>query len=299
MSNSPEKPTDRIRRLLAQRLESLANAGVEQLPRLDALPLSESIDLAANSEPVVQHEVQPASTQAASTQATPPQPVSTSPAPSVSPEPQPATPVTTEATPPAAARPDSLDDSQRLHELTVLQSEVANCTKCPELVTSRTQTVFGVGAIRPRLCFFGEAPGRDEDQQGEPFVGAAGQLLNKIIEAMTLRREDVYILNVLKCRPPNNRNPEPNEIACCEGYYQRQLEILQPEFICCLGAFAAKTLLKTDLSVGRMRNRFYDVHHAKAMVTYHPAYLLRNPSAKKSTWDDIKMLMAEMGLKRS
>ena len=165
-------------------------------------------------------------------------------------------------------------------------------------MASRTQTVFGVGNIRPRLCFFGEAPGRDEDLQGEPFVGAAGQLLNRIIQAMTLAREDVYILNVLKCRPPENRNPEPEEVDCCRPFYERQLQILNPEFICCLGAYAARTLLDTDLSVGRMRGKFFQHGAARVVVTYHPAYLLRNASAKRATWDDMQMLMAEMGLKR-
>ncbi|HEX7448717.1 MAG TPA: uracil-DNA glycosylase, partial [Pirellulales bacterium] len=148
-----------------------------------------------------------------------------------------------------------------------------------------------------RLCFMGEAPGADEDAQGEPFVGRAGQLLNKIIEACTLRREDVYILNTIKCRPPQNRNPLPDEVANCREYLNRQLEIIRPEFICCLGAVAAQALLNTDLSIGRMRKRFFDYRGARVLCTYHPAYLLRNPAAKKDVWEDMQLLMREMGIK--
>ena len=178
----------------------------------------------------------------------------------------------------------------------MLAEEVAGCTQCHELATTRTQTVFGVGNPKPRLCFFGEAPGADEDKQGEPFVGRAGQLLNKIIEACGLKREDVYILNVLKCRPPGNRNPAADEVAHCRPFFERQFEILQPEFICCLGRPAMMSLLETTESVGRMRGRFHAYRGAKVLITYHPAYLLRNPPAKRDTWDDMKLLLAEMGL---
>jgi DNA polymerase len=164
------------------------------------------------------------------------------------------------------------------------------------LVAARTQTVSGVGDSRARLCFMGEAPGADEDRQGEPFVGAAGQLLNKIIGACTLRREEVYILNVLKCRPPGNRTPAPEEIANCRGYFERQLEIIQPEFICCLGLVAAQTLLSTTQTLGKLRGRFHDYRGIKVMATYHPAYLLRYPEMKRAAWEDMKMLMREMGL---
>jgi DNA polymerase len=180
-----------------------------------------------------------------------------------------------------------------------IQSEVAGCTRCAELAATRTQTVFGVGNASARLCFFGEAPGADEDRQGEPFVGRAGQLLTDIIQkGMGLRREDVYILNVLKCRPPENRNPLPDEVANCRGYFERQLEIVRPEFICCLGAVAAQNLLGTKAPIGKLRGKFYDYHGIRVLVTFHPAYLLRNPDAKKQVWDDIRMLMREMGLTR-
>jgi uracil-DNA glycosylase len=179
----------------------------------------------------------------------------------------------------------------------VLQAEVAGCTRCSELAQTRTQTVFGVGNPNARVVFLGEAPGADEDIRGEPFVGRAGQLLTDIItKGMKLRREDVYILNVLKCRPPNNRTPAPNEVINCRGFLDRQLELLKPEFICCVGSVAAKTLLDTDQSIGRLRGKFHDYHGIPVLCTYHPAYLLRNPAAKKEVWEDIQVLMRRMGL---
>ena len=183
--------------------------------------------------------------------------------------------------------------------LAAIAREVAACTRCAELARSRTQTVFGVGNPRARLVFCGEAPGVDEDRQGEPFVGRAGKLLTNIIQnGMGLKREDVYIMNILRCRPPGNRNPLPAEAANCREYLDRQLAVIQPEFICCLGAVAAQNLLETTLSIGRLRGRFHDLDGIKVMCTYHPAYLLRNPAAKKPTWEDIQFLMAEMGLKK-
>lgn len=179
-----------------------------------------------------------------------------------------------------------------------LCGEVKKCKKCPVLVANRTQTVFGVGNLQPRLCFFGEAPGADEDAQGEPFVGRAGELLNKMIEAMSLKREDVYILNVLKCRPPGNRAPLPEEAENCRPFFERQLEVLRPEYICCLGASAVQALLKTKFSIGKLRGQWYDHGPSKVLATYHPAYLLRNPPAKKQVWEDLQLIMAAMGLKR-
>jgi DNA polymerase len=142
----------------------------------------------------------------------------------------------------------------------------------------------------------GEAPGADEDAQGEPFVGAAGKLLTKIIIAMGLSRNDVYICNVLKCRPPNNRTPAPDEVSQCRGYLDRQLEIVQPKYICALGSVAAKTLLDTQLSIGRLRGRFHQYRGIPVLCTYHPAYLLRNPEAKRDVWEDVQVLMRELGL---
>lgn len=205
--------------------------------------------------------------------------------------------------PPAAATPAAVKPAPpsgragRIVALEVLAQEVAGCTRCPNLAAARTQTVFGVGNPEARLCFFGEAPGADEDAQGEPFVGRAGQLLTKIIEACTLRREDVYILNTIKCRPPGNRNPLPDEVTNCRGYYQRQLEIIRPEFICCLGAVAARALLETEASIGKLRGQFFPYGPSQVICTYHPAYLLRNPAAKKDVWADMQILMERMGIR--
>ncbi len=180
--------------------------------------------------------------------------------------------------------------------LEVLQQEVASCTRCGELASTRTQTVFGVGDPHARLCFLGEAPGADEDRLGEPFVGRGGQLLNKIIEACRIKREDVYILNMLKCRPPGNRNPLPEELANCRGYLERQLDLIRPEFICCLGAVASQNLLGTTVSIGKLRGKIHHFRGAKVVCTYHPAFLLRSPSFKKETWEDMKLLFREMGV---
>jgi len=185
----------------------------------------------------------------------------------------------------------------RIEVFSALREQVAACRKCEELACSRTQTVFGTGSLNPRVVFFGEAPGADEDKKGEPFVGAAGQLLNKIINASQMKREDVYILNSLKCRPPGNRTPVDIEIENCRPFFEAQLDVLQPEFIVCLGAVAVRAVLQTTESVGRLRGRFHRYRKAKVLVTYHPAYLLRNESAKKFVWDDMQLLMGAMGLK--
>ncbi len=183
----------------------------------------------------------------------------------------------------------------RQAELAWVARDVAACSRCAELARTRTQTVFGVGNPHARLVFCGEAPGADEDRLGEPFVGRAGQLLTDIIvKGMKMRREDVYILNILRCRPPGNRTPLPVEAANCREYLDRQLAIIQPEFLCCLGAVAAQNLLETDVAIGRLRGRIHDFHGIRVVCTYHPAYLLRNPEAKRFVWDNVKMLMAEM-----
>ena len=190
----------------------------------------------------------------------------------------------------------TLSREQRIEGLDRIRRAVAACERCAELASTRTQTVFGVGNPLARLVFLGEAPGADEDREGEPFVGRTGQLLNKIIEACTLQRQEVYILNILKCRPPGNRTPEPREAANCREFLLRQLEIIQPEYICCLGAVAAQNLLETTTPIGQLRGRFHRFQQIKVIATYHPAYLLRNPSAKRATWDDMKMLMSDMGI---
>lgn len=180
--------------------------------------------------------------------------------------------------------------------LAVLREDVAACRLCGELAAERTQTVFGVGPSAPRLCFFGEAPGADEDACGEPFVGRAGQLLTKIIEACTLSRDEVYILNVLKCRPPANRRPQSDEVANCRPFFQQQFELLKPDFICCLGTSAAQALLETEESIGALRKRWFDYRGSRVICTYHPSYLLRNPPAKKDVWEDMQRLMSAMGI---
>jgi len=175
--------------------------------------------------------------------------------------------------------------------------KVAKCKKCAELAATRTQTVFGVGNPYSELVFLGEAPGADEDRQGIPFVGRAGQLLTDIItKGMKIKREDVYICNILRCRPPGNRNPSPEEAANCSVFLNRTFEIIQPKYICCLGSIAATNLLETTQTIGRLRGKVHDYNGVKVVCTYHPAYLLRNPSAKSATWEDIKLLMQIMGM---
>ena len=190
-----------------------------------------------------------------------------------------------------------LTDSQQKHDaLCSLAAIVAKCRRCNELAATRKQTVFGVGDPNARIMFIGEAPGADEDATGEPFVGEAGQLLNKIVAACKLRREDIYICNVLRCRPPGNRNPLPQEVSNCREFLDAQIRIVQPEYIICWGAVAAQNLLNETRPVGKLRRQFFTHNGAKVMCTYHPSYLLRNPSAKKEVWDDMKFFMLELGI---
>ncbi len=281
---------------LLQKLESLQRAGVQTLPKRAAfeLPAVEEVYVAP-AEPA--HEYQP-----------PVRPIVPVAEPAVT------SPVRSNFSPAAttvAALPGSSANSliqvpfpadlpddlaARENLLTDLRTKVAACRLCNELACTRKQTVFGVGTARPRVVFFGEAPGADEDRMGEPFVGAAGQLLTKIIKACTWERSDVYIMNVLKCRPPGNRNPDPAETANCRPFFERQLEILRPEYIVCVGAVPAQALLETTLSVGKLRGKFYPYRGAKVVVTYHPSYLLRNPDAKRFVWEDMQMLLREMGI---
>jgi uracil-DNA glycosylase family 4 len=183
-----------------------------------------------------------------------------------------------------------------LSTLAQLAASVRDCQKC-RLHETRTQVVFGTGSPDADLVFVGEAPGRDEDRQGEPFVGAAGQLLTRIIQAMGLTREQVYILNVVKCRPPNNRNPKPDEVAACRPILEAQLACLKPRVICALGTFAAQTLLRTDESISRLRGRFRKMGDIPVMPTYHPAYLLRNPQGKRAVWEDMQQIQHVLGLR--
>jgi uracil-DNA glycosylase len=173
-----------------------------------------------------------------------------------------------------------------------LRDKVLKCRKCPALVTNRNKIVFGAGNIRAQLVFVGEAPGRDEDQQGIPFIGRAGQLLTKIIEAMGMTRQEVFICNVLKCRPPQNRPPAPDEVIHCRPYLKEQLRLIAPKIIVALGNHACQALLSTDQGISQLRGSFQEYEGIPVMCTYHPAYLLRNPAEKKKVWADMKKVMA-------
>lgn len=194
---------------------------------------------------------------------------------------------------PASIMPDS---QSGVVDLEQLASCVADCTRCDELAATRNTTVFGVGDPDAKLMFIGEAPGADEDKQGIPFVGRAGQLLDKIIDACGMKREEIYICNILKCRPPGNRNPTPDEAANCREYLDGQIANVNPDYIVCWGAVAAKNLLDRTDAIGKMRGRFLKHGDAKVLCTYHPSYLLRNPAAKKDVWEDLKFLFRDMGV---
>lgn len=169
------------------------------------------------------------------------------------------------------------------------------CTRCKLHTLGRRQVVFGVGNPEAQLMFVGEAPGADEDEQGIPFVGKAGQLLTRIIEAIDLKREDVYIANVIKCRPPGNRNPEPDEVETCEPFLFQQIDAIRPRVIVALGKFGAQTLLRTVEPISRLRGRVFDYRGSKLIPTFHPAYLLRNPPAKREVWEDMKLVKSLLG----
>jgi uracil-DNA glycosylase len=195
-----------------------------------------------------------------------------------------------------AFQPLNLPRAQRVTRLGELAEQVKVCVRCRELAGTRTQTVFGVGNPEAKILFVGEAPGADEDKQGEPFVGRAGQLLNDIIKACRMKREDIYICNVLRCRPPGNRLPSPEEAANCREYLDGQIAVVNPDYIVCWGSTAAKNLLSSDAPIGKMRGTFFSYGRAKVLCTYHPSYLLRNPAAKKDVWDDMKFLFKDMGV---
>ena len=199
---------------------------------------------------------------------------------------------------PASAATSHKESSVAVNNVTdewkSLKDTALKCTRCSELAKTRKTVVFGSGNINADLVFVGEAPGYDEDIQGLPFVGKAGQLLTKIIESIELKRESVYICNVLKCRPPGNRNPLPDEISNCGSYLLRQISLIRPKIICALGTFAAQTLLKTDRPISSLRGKFHDYGDCKLICTFHPAYLLRNPEEKRKVWEDMKMIRMEL-----
>ena len=186
-----------------------------------------------------------------------------------------------------------IDEFSKTANLSALYSTIKDCQKC-QLGRTRTRFVFGVGNPKAEIMFIGEAPGHDEDIQGEPFVGRAGQLLNRILAAMDLKREDVYIANILKCRPPNNRDPLPEEAETCEPYLMHQVKLIRPKIICCLGRIAAQRLLRTNMTLGQMRERWFSYGEAILMVTYHPAAVLRSQQYKKPLWDDMQKMLAKL-----
>ena len=190
-------------------------------------------------------------------------------------------------------KPQEATTPTRSSDLESIRAEIGDCQRC-KLAPKRTNIVFGSGNPNADLVFVGEAPGFDEDQQGLPFVGRAGQLLTKIIESINLKREDVYICNVLKCRPPDNRNPEPDEVAACNPFMKKQLATIRPKIVCCLGTFAAQTVLQTASPISKLRGKFFDVDGIRIIATFHPAYLLRSPDKKREVWEDMKQIRDEL-----
>jgi len=283
------------RQMLAQQLESLSRAGVLQIGKVPA-PVGNALRGVPPS--VGANQARPAADERAKDDrakqtTSPPSTAQDVPMPRAKPAPALAgMSIITQPYPQDI--PEGAPSRQQL--LDELNSQVRACQLCSVLARQRTQTVFGVGNPASRVVFFGEAPGADEDRQGEPFVGRAGQLLTKIIEACTWKRSDVYIMNVLKCRPPDNRNPEPDETTNCRPFFERQLEIIQPPYIVCVGSVPAQALLETTESVGKLRGRLHRYRGSKVLVTYHPSYLLRNPAAKKYVWEDMQLLLKEMGV---
>jgi uracil-DNA glycosylase family 4 len=283
-----------LMRQMRHRLESLQRAGLEQIPAPSwhAAP------------------TRPAPAPAPKAEAPPPPPAPAAPAPApfmlTAPKPAPTSirgPASVGSLFAESGFPTApLPSEERPALLQALEQEVAACQRCPALVASRTRTVFGIGNPDTRLMFVGEAPGEDEDRQGIPFVGRAGQLLTDMItKGMGLTRDQIYIANACKCRPTDemrkNRPPDLQEVANCRGYLDRQIEIIRPKFLLLLGKSAATSLLDTALPMGRLRQKWFRYKGIPTLVTYHPSYLLRNPAGKKDAWDDLKMLMQAMGLK--
>ena len=192
---------------------------------------------------------------------------------------------------PAKPSPSPGNEKEALLQL---RETVLPCMLCHELAGTRKSVVFGSGNSSAQLMFIGEAPGHDEDLQGLPFVGQAGQLLTKIIESIGLKREEVFITNTLKCLPPGNRQPQPDEISHCRPYLLKQIEIIRPKIICALGSFAAQTILETQTPISQLRGKFYEKNGVKIICTFHPAYLLRNPGEKRKVWEDMKMIRREL-----
>jgi DNA polymerase len=284
------------RRAARQQLESLSRAGLTHLPRWRTPPASGAQLPAPLPETDAACAEAPAAM--ASSRAENAAPPAASSAIALFPELEPKSSARIAsglASVPTQPR-STLSRAEREAKLAVLAQRVAACTRCQALAQTRTQTVFGVGNPEATIMFIGEAPGADEDRQGEPFVGRAGQLLNKIIEACHLKREDIYICNILRCRPPENRNPLPEEAANCREYLDGQINLVDPDYIVCWGSVAAQNLLETTNPIGRLRGKFSQYGRSKVLCTYHPSYLLRNPAAKKDVWEDMKFLFHDMGI---
>lgn len=316
-------------RILRQTLEDLQRAGVTQVPRELAelvstlsvqqapAPASQRMTVApasASSAPVAVAPVAVPAQQAAATPVTAPQSPPTGDRTSArnesatTPAPTPVErkflsssigdlPKEFSASMSDSLRPGSnLSRDERVAGLSKLAEQVAACARCQELADTRTQTVFGIGNPEADIMYIGEAPGADEDREGEPFIGRAGKLLDKITEASKLTREEIYICNILRCRPPGNRNPTPDEAGNCREYLDAQIEMVDPEYIVCWGSVAAHNLLDTKVAIGKLRGKFFDYKGIKVLCTYHPSYLLRSPGAKKDVWTDMKFLRADMGV---
>lgn len=298
-----EMDAEQIRRAVIQQLEAQRRSGVTHWKRIEAVAPVRAEVPASVPVPVVREPV-PVASEVPPKQAPVEAPTTTA-VPRVnllgeveSPEvaKKKSTAVESPAAPRAPFEPLDLSLGDRVKGLAKLQEQVRNCTRCKELACTRTQTVFGVGNPQAKIMFVGEAPGADEDAQGEPFVGRSGQLLNDIIKACGLKREDIYICNVLRCRPPGNRLPAPEEAANCREYLDGQIAHVNPDYIVCWGACAAQNLLGSTEAIGKMRGKFFTYGRSKVACTYHPSYLMRNPAAKKDVWEDMKWLFLDMGV---
>jgi uracil-DNA glycosylase family 4 len=300
--SAPDDPRSELAELTRQArawVQWVADSGVDELPR-STKPRTTEQPAVADPAPLATRpeEVSPAA--AAPAEAAPAEaaPAKAAPLAMAPPQKKPAqaakpSPAETSAEVPSIEVPKTA--AARSARLAELADEVSRCTKC-ELHETRNHTVFSRGSAAAKLVFVGEGPGADEDAHGLPFVGKAGQLLDRMILAMGCQRDEVYICNVVKCRPPGNRNPQPAEAANCRGFLNRQLAVIKPEFICCLGAVAAQSLLEVKTPIGKLRGDFHDYQGIRVLCTYHPAYLLRDPSKKRDTWDDLQILLAAMGI---
>jgi DNA polymerase len=285
--DAPAAVAEELRRHLAW----LADAGVREIPPPPAR-VADAAPAPAEVAPAPSHDQGEARTRSGGAPARAPTPSTAAPAGDTRP---PARAPTAAPVAPSAGGAHGLDDRGcGSPGLLQVREELGACERC-KLGRGRTKLVFGVGSPHAELMFVGEGPGEDEDLQGEPFVGRAGQLLTKMIEAMGFARADVYIANVVKCRPPGNRNPEPDEIEACEPFLRAQISAVRPRVIVALGKFAAQTLLRDTSPISRLRGRWFAYEGVKLMPTFHPAYLLRSPNEKAKAWDDLQLVMKELG----